>query len=465
MAYFQFRSVLSSLLSLSTLGAVTYKLDLQEITWPLGQGVSTKAWAYGGTVPGPLIKIAPGEKVIIEGTNRLPVATNIHWHGLAVPNDQDGPMKTIRPGETYRYEFTATESGTFWYHSHYRPVLEQMDMGLYGAFIVTAPEDASYSGDDVLVLDDWYLDGKGQRLKGTSRGTMERLGNIETVNGKTGKAIPPLAWVAGELHKLRFINASTAAVHTLSISGHRFRVTHLDGHALSSPYETDAITLSPGERVDAEVPAVGKAGDSYEIYSDRPELGLVMPITYRPGSIASVTSPFMPPQPHGFPGIENAPADFTLELNSAMAGGMKPGGMMSGQGGMMGHGGVKSMGGKMGMKGAAGMMRWTINGKSFPDTAPLSVKLNQVTKVRLINKDTQMMHPMDHPIHLHGTAFQVVSINGRKPPREMWKDTISVPPGSYVDIAFSYRNVGDWMLHCHIIDHEDQGMMTTVQVR
>lgn len=445
--------------TLLPLQASSLRLDLQEANWTIGPSLTTKAWTYNGQVPGTPIRVAPGERLVIEGTNRLPVATNIHWHGLEVPNDQDGPMKTIRPGESYRYEFTVPEAGTYWYHSHFRPVLEQMDMGLYGAFIVTAPEDARYSGDHVLVLDDWHLDAQGRRLKGTSRGDMERFGNVETVNGRTGTAIPALAWKNGERHKLRFINASTAAVHTLRITGHRFRVTHLDGHPLSAPYETETITLSPAERVDAEVAATGQPGGRYKITSDRPELGLAIPITYAQGRVGPVPSPFAPPASRAFPGIEAAPVYVTLELNSVM----DHGAMMMDHS-AMGHGsGMGSM--NMGSMNMAAMTRWTLNGKSFPDTAPLPVSRERVTKVRLVNRDTQGMHRMDHPIHLHGTAFQVVSLNGKRPPREMWKDTINVPAGEYVDIAFRFRNPGEWMLHCHIIDHEDGGMMTVVQVR
>lgn len=455
---FGITAVLLAFLAAGSLSAASYHIDLQDGNWELAPGLSTHVWTYNGTVPGPTIKAQPGEKVVIEGTNKLPVATNIHWHGLAIPNDQDGPMKEIKPGESYRYEFTVPESGTFWYHSHYRPVVEQMDMGLYGTFIVAAPEDAKYSSDTTFVLDDWLLDARGRRMNGTDRGNMERLGNIETVNGKTGTAIAPLILKSGQLAKLRFVNASTAAVHTLTVSGHQFRVTHLDGHPLSDPYFTSTISLSPGERVDAELAATGNGGTSYAIASDRPDYGMVIPIKYETGSVPVVASPYVAPPSRGFPGIESRSPDFVLELNSRMNMGA------SGNSGMMG-----GMTGDTGMMGSgsdpAGMMQWTINGKSWPETAPLNVKLGSVVKVRLYNRDTKMMHPMDHPIHLHGTSFQVVSVNGQKPPREMWKDTFAVPAGQFVDIAFTYTNPGDWMLHCHIIDHEDNGMMTIVKVR
>ena len=442
-------AALAAFLTAIPLSAAEVSLKIVAARWELRPGLITTVWSYNGRVPGTAIIVEKGEKVVIEAANQLQVATNIHWHGLELPNDQDGPTITIPPGGRFRYEFIAGETGTYWYHTHQRPVLPQLDRGLYGAFIVKAPEDAKYSSDQVFVLDDWYLDANGKRLEGTDRGDMERYGNLETVNGKTAEAIEPLIFQSGEIHKLRFINASTAAVHTLRIEGHQFRITHTDGHPLAQPYAADLIVLSPGERIDAEVAAVGKAGESYAIVSDRPELGLRIPIAYRSGAKAQVVSPFIPPISKAFPGIGQKAPDTVLELNSAM------GNMMSGG---MGQG-MMDMGGGM-----APMMRWTINGSSYPETEPIFVKTGKLVKLRIRNSDSQMMHKMDHPIHIHGTYFQVVSVNGRDPERELWKDTINVPAGQYVDIAFIMKNPGQWMLHCHIIDHEDGGMMTMLEV-
>lgn len=419
------------------LNAASVTLEIKESRIELRPGLRTEAWTYNGTAPGTPIVVSRGERIRVKAINRLSVPTNIHWHGLEVPNDQDGPGIEIKPGETFEYEFEAEEPGTYWYHSHYMPVLEQMDMGLYGALIVKDPSDAAYSGDHAYVLDDWYLGADGRRLPGTARGMMERLGNVETVNGRAGIGIEPLVLKKGELHKLRFINASTAAVHYLVIKGHQWRVTHTDGHPLAEPYITDMIALSPGERIDVELSASADPSKAYEITSEDPDLGIRIPIKYAPGSVAAVKSPFVPPASRAFPGIEKAPVDETLVLGSRM------GGMMMGGPGMV----------------------WTINGKAFPDTDPLRIQVGQVVKLRLRNDDLGMMHPMDHPIHIHGAYFQVVSIDGEKPERETWKDTINVPAGRYVDIAFRYKNPGDWMLHCHILDHEDGGMMMMIEAK
>ncbi|HXW00288.1 MAG TPA: multicopper oxidase family protein, partial [Anaerolineae bacterium] len=413
--------------SLSKGQAVIIQLDLQEAVWEIRPGLSTRVWSYGGTVPGTPIVVNQGETVHIAGINNLPVPTNIHWHGLTVPNDQDGPGRVLLPGQPFEYNFKVEEAGTYWYHSHCPPVLEQVDMGLYGPFISKSPEDVAYSGDHILVLDDWYLDPTGQRLEG-SAGDMERVGNIETVNGKTGSAIAPLIFRKGELHKLRFINASTAAFHTLTIIGHTFRVTHTDGHPLVEPYETTTIALAPAERIDAEVAAIGQEGQSYTIESERSALGLNIPIHYTAEEIAPIASPFLPPPSKIKPGIYAQAPDFILELDSTMdmPAGTSHSPTAESPHSQMGHGmhGMSSMAdshhapashqthstGSM-----SGMMHWTINGKSYPNTDPLRVRVGQLVKVRFLNQDTKMMHQMPHPMHLHGTSFLIVSLNGHKP--------------------------------------------------
>jgi len=456
-------SIATAIVGLSALGAATalestWKIDISPTDWELAPGLKTPAWTYGGAVPGIPIVAKPGELLRIEVTNKLAVPTNIHWHGLVVPNDQDGPAIVIQPGATFVYSFTPRETGTYWYHPHFRPVLDQLDRGLYAPLIVLAPEDSSYSGDRTFVLDDWYLDARGKRLPGTADGDMERFGNVETVNGKTGQAIGPLAVTRGERWKLRFINASTAATHRLKVSGHRFRITHLDGHALAAPYESDTIDIAPGERVDAEFVADGEPGALYSITSDRPDLGISIPVVYGNGSVARVPSPFVPPDLRFLPGAQEKAPDFVLRVATLM------GGMMQ-----MGMGGSMGMGNVMGSMGssAMGMAGWTINGKSFPETEALNVKTGELVKLRIFNDDavTAGGHRMDHPIHLHGTVFQVLSVDGVAPAQPILKDTIPVPAGGYVDLAFVMTESGQWMFHCHVIDHEDGGMLTVVNAR
>ncbi len=428
-------------------------------------------------MPGRPIIAREGDEMKINGFNRLPgVTTNIHWHGLRVPNNRDGPARILKPGEPFEYHFTLKDTGTYWYHSHFRPVLQQVDMGLYGVFIIKNDADDQYSGDHFFMFDDWMLGPDGKRQEGLGRGEMERYGTLETVNGKTGEAIPAVEVTKGELHKFRLLTGSSAAVHTIHVEGHRLRVTHADGRLLPEPYMTDSVILNPGERYDVELETTGEPGRNYLLLSDRSEMGIRVPIVYGRETVSRVPSPIVPTPSRSFPNVEEKTVDHTLTLGSRVKMGMDSGGGMGGRGmggrqGMGGHGmGHMEMGG-MGhgpSGGSGGMgqmaMEWTINGEVFPNVPPITVKGGELVKLRFANADTGGMHAMDHPIHLHGGFFQVVSLNGEKPEREMFKDTVNVPAGEYVDVAFIHDEPGDWMLHCHILDHEDGGMMMVMRV-
>lgn len=439
-------------------------LDLKEAEWEIKPGLVTEAWTYNGTVPGQPIFAELGEKMIITGVNNLPVTTtNIHWHGLMVPNNEDGPSRLFSPGDKFSYEFNVKETGSYWYHSHFRPVVEQVDMGLYAPFIVKAPEDSSYSGDHVLMFDDWYLGRDGKRLEGTGVGhmNMERQGNLETINGKSAEGIPALEFTKGELHKFRFMNASTAVEHTISVQNHKMRITHTDGRQLEKPMISESVTIYPGERVDVEVLADGEVGQTYYLVTNRPEFGIKMPIRYTNEIVEQVKSPLPTSSLKGFAGIDEKQVDFELFLNSRMK--QSTSSNSSNNDSMMGMSGHSMMNNMSNQDNNNQMTEWTINDNIFPNVPPMNVKVGEVVKVRIHNNDNNGMHAMNHPMHLHGGYFQVVSRNGVRPGQNIFKDTINIPPGEYVDIAFSLKEVGDWMLHCHILDHEDGGMMMVVR--
>jgi FtsP/CotA-like multicopper oxidase with cupredoxin domain len=356
--------------------------------------------------------------------------TSLHWHGLRVPIDQDGPSEVMNKGDEADFAFTLNMTGTHWYHPHQRPILPQLNTGLYAPFIVKEDYDSEYAGDYVLTLDDWTLDSSNKIDLESSMGS-DVIGNLETVNKRSGNDIYPITLKQGEIVKLRFINASTAQTHTISLTGHSFRITHLDGHKLLEPYTVQSIRIAPGERYDAELKGIKSSG-TYYIRNTR-SYGMRIPVIYE-GVGEDMTSPFIPGESEAFPGLEGKAPDkiYTLSSNST---------------------------------------HWTINDKAYIDDAPtkdidiFNAELNKVYIFRFDNVDPgRMMSTRYHPMHLHGGHFQVISINGEKPPREMWKDTLEIPPNEYIDVAVKFYYPGDWMLHCHIIDHEDGGMLTMVHV-
>jgi FtsP/CotA-like multicopper oxidase with cupredoxin domain len=422
-----------------------YEINIIDGEAELKRGAATAIYQYETGLPGGMIIVSSGKLLRFHVKNSIEKSTSLHWHGLRVPIEQDGPMKELKAGESTDFEFTLNMTGTHWYHPHMRPILPQLNAGLYAPFIVKEDYDSKYAGDYVLTLDDWTINPLNNSIDDTyggSHGYMEVIGNVETVNRRYGNNIYPVTLKKGEIVKLRFINASTAQSHTLSMDEHEFRVTHLDGHKLVEPYTEKRIRIAPGERVDAELKGI-KSDGTYYIRNER-GYGMRIPVIYE-GAGEEMESPFVPGESEAFPGIAGRSPDKVFELNSNMD--HEAGDGSHGSGSMA--------------------TAWTINGKAYgidDDIDIFSCAVGQVYILRFDNMDIGgiMHHINQHPIHLHGGHFQVVSIDGQPPEREMWKDTMEIPRGKYIDVAVKFHYPGHWMLHCHIIDHEDNGMLTMI---
>lgn len=239
-------------------GALEFEIAASPVWWPILPDQRLAAYAYNGMVPGPLIRVDNGERVRIRFTNNLPVETTIHWHGIGVPNSEDGvpgiTQEAIEPGEEYTYEFTARPAGepggggTFLYHSHVDED-RQMSAGLSGTFIIDPPRpQPRYDVDETIVVSEWTADPES----GRTRGVMEMEGmlpNFFTINGKSYPATDPIEVKSGERVLLRLVNAGQFE-HPLHLHGTAFRVVARDGHPTSDRGLRDAITLASGERAD-----------------------------------------------------------------------------------------------------------------------------------------------------------------------------------------------------------------------
>lgn len=239
-------------------GALEFTLDARPVWWRIFGRQRLTAYAYNGIVPGPEIRVRNGQRVRIRFTNRLPVGTTIHWHGIGVPNTQDGvpgiTQKAIKPGGQYTYEFVArpagdpTGGGTFLYHTHVDED-RQMPAGLYGSFIIEPQRPTThYAVDRTLVISEWTADAGS----GRTRGSMQMEGmfpNFFTINGKSYPDTQPINVPAGKPVLLRLINAGQFA-HPLHLHGTAFRVVARDGHPTTERGLRDTITLESGERAD-----------------------------------------------------------------------------------------------------------------------------------------------------------------------------------------------------------------------
>src|SRR5687767_8765607 len=230
---------------------VRIALEARETNWEVAPGVTIAGYGYNGQVPGPVIEAKQGVPVEVQFTNRLSEPTLIHWHGLRVPAPMDGTQATQRPvqlGETFTYRFTPPDAGTFWYHPHMNET-EQLEKGLYGAFIVRGAEKPIVDGEQILVFDDVDADKQGRLAKfsGFRQRHDGREGSIRLINGK---AEPQLTSAAGQVERWRIINASSARYIRLSLGGETFRIIGTDGGLIETPVEATEVLLAAADRVD-----------------------------------------------------------------------------------------------------------------------------------------------------------------------------------------------------------------------
>lgn len=235
-------------------GVKVFNLTAKPVKWPITGDTTVTAWTYNGTVPGPLIRVNEGDKIRVILKNELPEATSIHWHGIPVPNNQDGvaepavTQKPIMPGETYTYEFVAKPAGTFMYHSHVQTD-RQIPIGLSAPLIIDPPGKKTYDKDFVVMLNEWQVrDGK---TYAAMPGMNEP--NYFTVNGKAFPDIPTINVRKGERVRVRLIGAGQFE-HPMHLHGMSFKIVATDGNPVPEVAQLtkDTIPVHPGERFDVE---------------------------------------------------------------------------------------------------------------------------------------------------------------------------------------------------------------------
>jgi FtsP/CotA-like multicopper oxidase with cupredoxin domain len=454
----------------STPQVVDVNLEARQ-GWMRVAGRTAYLYGYNGQVPGPLIEARPGDHVRVRFRNGLAEPTNIHYHGLHVSpsGHADNVMLRIPAGESLTYEFNLPmnhHGGTFWYHPHvHESVARQVSRGLAGVFIVRGeldqiPEIAS-APEAVLVLQDFSLSSRGDPLEpNMMERMMGREGGLVTANGEVNPALPIQrdGWL-----RLRILNASSSRFHRIQLEEHPLHVIATDGGAQAAPEERDEILLLPGERVEVMVRGNRPAGQ-YRLlshpYNRSGMMGMGMrmgrgmgmmgmgmmgggmmgraPVSSRPLVLATLHYEGRASKTWNLPQqlvrIDPLPKP-TVYRTFQLGGGM-------GMGMMMG-----------------GMMNFTINGRTFdPDRIDTRATLNTVEEWEFVNSSM-----MDHPMHIHTNPFQVVDPDGGA--ARSWKDMVLVRAGDRVRVRTVFRDFrGTPMYHCHILDHEDLGMMGRLEI-
>ncbi len=414
----------------------------------------TPVWCYGGSVPGPEIRVRQGDRLRVLLDNGLGEDTTIHWHGLRLPNAMDGvpdvTQPPVRPGETFAYEFDAVDAGTFWYHPHANS-LEQVARGLYGALVVEEREPALRVDRDVTwVLDDWRMTEDAALADGFDNAHdmshAGRLGNWATVNGSSPGEI---AVRRGERIRLRLVNAANARVFGLQFQGHRPQVVALDGHPVA-PHapEGGRVVLGPGMRADIVLDMTGEPGAKTPVidafYRNRDYR--LLDLAYAPEALRGAPPAWpvgLPPNPLSEPEVEGA-----IRHEMMFTGGAMGGAIMAEMGGSMGEVGPRSF--------------WFVNGEAVSGDIPepmVTLRRGQSCIIAMTNATA-----WHHPMHMHGHAFRILSRNDRPTRHREWRDTVLMDPRERVEIAFLADNPGDWLFHCHVLGHQASGMKSMIRV-
>jgi FtsP/CotA-like multicopper oxidase with cupredoxin domain len=407
---------------------------------------------YNGQIPAPRLEAKAGDRVRIKLTNNLQQPTNLHYHGLHIPptGKADNVFLQINPQESLTYEFQIPpthKAGTFWYHPHLHGyVAGQLSAGLAGLFVIRGELDdipeIKAAREEFLVLQDFALDGRGRLLSPNHMNIMAgREGELITVNGQINATF---SLARDGLLRLRILNASTSRFYNLSLENHPFYLLATDGGAIARPVQMTELLLTPGQRVEILVRGDQKP-QTYRLLSlpyNRGEMGMMgggmmgnnqdsnTPIVLARVKYDSPVAPVgLPTQLASIPSLGNPQQVRRFTLNHGMSPGM-------------------------------GMV-FLINSQPYNhQRIDTQVELNTVEEWELVNTGV-----MDHPFHIHVNSFQVMSRNGQKEPFAAWRDTVLVRRGETVRIRIPFRDfAGKTVYHCHILDHEDLGMMGNLEI-
>jgi len=443
---------------------------------------------------------------VIRFTNSIDLPSTIHWHGLRLENRFDGvpdvTQAPVPPGGEFIYEVVFPDAGLYWYHPHVREDIQQ-DGGLYGNMMVDPVRD-DYFGpatrEEFIMVDDLLVDGDELLPWGRDAANftiMGRFGNVMLVNGEERYAATVRP---GEVVRFFVTNVSNTRSYNLSFAGHDMKLVGTDLSRFEREMMVESLVISPAERYIVEVRFA--AAGTYALlnqvqvvdhmrgtfYAAVDTLGAVVvegPAVEEADALLSShaimrTDAVLEAELAEFRPHFDRPVDHELLLTVDIEGLpilvqqfisidtiYRP--PVEWTDGMP----------NMNWLSTSNEVRWILRdvtgrgadgaGTGDPGDAPENAeidwrfRLGDVVKIRLRN-DADAFHPMHHPIHLHGQRFLVLSRDGVANRNRAWKDTVLVPVGSTVDLLMEASNPGEWMIHCHIAEHLDAGMMGSFRV-
>jgi FtsP/CotA-like multicopper oxidase with cupredoxin domain len=416
-----------------------YELIAAPLDVELVAGHKTPAWAYGGQAPGLELRCRQGERLRVRFINKLEVPTTIHWHGIRLPLNMDGvpyvSQAPVLPGEYFDYNFITPDAGSYWYHPHVSSG-EQLGRGLVGPLIVEEREATGFKHERTLCLKSWHVDLQGAFTDFSVPREAARGGTPGRLSSVNGLTTPSLDLPAGQVVRLRLLNLDNTHTYRLNLPGAEARIYALDGNPVQPRPLGKEYWLGPGMRIELalKVPAAGT-----ELPLRNGPLRLA---TLR--AVASSETPgdwpqALPANPVAEPDLARAQTvRFNFEWAGAVSVGLEQGAAHS----------FWQINGKA----------WDINDKTCADRPIARLALGQSYIFELRN-----MTQYQHPIHLHGMTFKVLS-SDRKEIIPYFTDTYLLGKNERAKVALVADNPGVWMFHCHVIDHMETGLMASIEV-
>ncbi|WP_434724453.1 multicopper oxidase family protein [Mesorhizobium sp. RIZ17] len=422
-------------------------LKTASIQAQLMEGAPTKnvlTWGEAGMPP--VVRMRKGEPFAARLINGIDDPTTIHWHGIRVPNKMDGVPFLVQPyvyqGDHFDYAFSPPDAGTFWYHPHCNTLI-QMGHGLTGVIVVENPNDPVFDVEMIVNLRDWRLGDDGQFIESFRPRDAAKAGTFGTVRTANWLDQPQFDAPAGGLVRLRAAITDVTRIYAFRVDGAEATVIALDGNPVPQRFTPDALQLGPGQRLELAIRMPDEEG---AIVSLRDVRGT------KPKILATLRSVGKSLK-HDLRDVGRLEANPVAELD--VAGARRIPLALSATAENVAADSVC---------GSLGYSFWAINKVPWPGdtpdpTAPLAeLKLGQSYII-----DMENLTPHAHPIHLHGMSFRVLSSSTRAV-QPLVSDTYLIQPNEKVQLGFVADNPGDWLLHCHIIEHQKTGMTSYLRV-
>ena len=455
------------------------------------KGRTYTMYAFNGQYPGPLLEAVRGSELTVIFRNRLPHASTVHWHGLRLDSRSDGvpdlSQSAVPPGGLFTYHLRFPDAGIYWYHPHVREDIQQ-ELGLYGNMLVRPDSGAQYgpaNREAVLMLDDILVNDDGLvplGLESPTHTLMGRFGNVLLVNGEPRYQ---LSVKRGEVVRFFLTNTSNTRTFNLSLPGARLKVVGSDAGPYAREAWVESVVIGPAERyvvharfdrpgptalvnkvrgldhlygrffAETDTLGVVEVGGGRTREDLSPSFDALRTDTAASGELerfrrraegARQEALILTLETRDLPAVTNR----LMQLDSIYFSPMEWSGTMP-------------------------MMNWASTGRQVrwilrdPSTSRENMDVawrfrrGEPVRIRLVN-ERRSFHAMQHPIHLHGQRFLILSVNGVPDEHPVWKDTVLLPAGSVVDILLDASNPGRWMLHCHIAEHLTADMMTRFDV-